>query len=76
MGEKITKNADNTLNVPESPIVPFIEGDDGLVGYVNFSILDCHFFTLAGDLVGLIGHNSSPSFLQCIFSILLIVNKI
>ncbi len=26
-GEKITVNADNTLNVPEQPIIPFIEGD-------------------------------------------------
>jgi isocitrate dehydrogenase len=27
MGEKITVNADNTLNIPHHPIVPFIEGD-------------------------------------------------
>ncbi|SHF02425.1 isocitrate dehydrogenase (NADP) [Modicisalibacter ilicicola DSM 19980] len=26
-GEKITVNADNTLNVPNEPIIPFIEGD-------------------------------------------------
>lgn len=26
-GEKITLNADNTLNVPNEPIIPFIEGD-------------------------------------------------
>ncbi len=26
-GEKITVNADNSLNVPNNPIVPFIEGD-------------------------------------------------
>ena len=26
-GEKITVNADNTLNVPHQPIIPFIEGD-------------------------------------------------
>ncbi|WP_294948866.1 NADP-dependent isocitrate dehydrogenase [Sulfurivirga sp.] len=26
-GEKITVNADNSLNVPDRPIVPFIEGD-------------------------------------------------
>ena len=26
-GEKITVNADNTLNVPDQPIIPFIEGD-------------------------------------------------
>ncbi|MGZ8983714.1 MAG: NADP-dependent isocitrate dehydrogenase [Methylotenera sp.] len=26
-GEKITVNADNTLNVPDHPIIPFIEGD-------------------------------------------------
>ena len=26
-GEKITVNADNTLNVPHNPIIPFIEGD-------------------------------------------------
>jgi isocitrate dehydrogenase len=26
-GEKITVNADNTLNVPNHPIIPFIEGD-------------------------------------------------
>ncbi|MGQ4877564.1 NADP-dependent isocitrate dehydrogenase [Billgrantia sp. LNSP4103-1] len=26
-GEKITVNADNTLNVPNKPIIPFIEGD-------------------------------------------------
>ncbi len=26
-GEKITVNADNTLNVPNNPIIPFIEGD-------------------------------------------------
>jgi len=26
-GEKITVNADNTLNVPNQPIIPFIEGD-------------------------------------------------
>jgi isocitrate dehydrogenase len=26
-GEKITVNADNTLNVPDMPIIPFIEGD-------------------------------------------------
>lgn len=27
MGEKITKNTDNTLNVPDTPIIPYIEGD-------------------------------------------------
>jgi isocitrate dehydrogenase len=27
MGAKITINADNTLNVPHNPIIPFIEGD-------------------------------------------------
>jgi len=27
MGEKITKNSDNTLNVPDIPIIPYIEGD-------------------------------------------------
>jgi isocitrate dehydrogenase len=26
-GEKITVNADNTLNVPNNPIIPYIEGD-------------------------------------------------
>ena len=26
-GEKITVNADNSLNVPNHPIIPFIEGD-------------------------------------------------
>ncbi|THJ32854.1 NADP-dependent isocitrate dehydrogenase [Lampropedia aestuarii] len=26
-GQKITLNADNTLNVPDHPIIPFIEGD-------------------------------------------------
>ncbi len=26
-GEKITVNADNSLNVPDRPIIPFIEGD-------------------------------------------------
>jgi isocitrate dehydrogenase len=26
-GEKITANADNSLNVPNNPIIPFIEGD-------------------------------------------------
>ena len=26
-GEKITVNADNSLNVPDNPVVPFIEGD-------------------------------------------------
>ncbi|MBT8430199.1 MAG: NADP-dependent isocitrate dehydrogenase, partial [Gammaproteobacteria bacterium] len=26
-GEKITVNADNSLNVPVNPIIPFIEGD-------------------------------------------------
>ena len=26
-GQKITVNADNTLNVPDMPIIPFIEGD-------------------------------------------------
>ena len=26
-GDKITVNADNTLNVPDQPIIPFIEGD-------------------------------------------------
>ena len=26
-GDKITVNADNTLNVPDHPIIPFIEGD-------------------------------------------------
>ncbi|CAM5210416.1 NADP-dependent isocitrate dehydrogenase [Oligella ureolytica] len=26
-GEKITVNADHTLNVPNNPIIPFIEGD-------------------------------------------------
>ena len=26
-GDKITVNADNTLNVPDRPIIPFIEGD-------------------------------------------------
>ncbi|MFP4347180.1 MAG: isocitrate dehydrogenase (NADP(+)) [Thermodesulfobacteriota bacterium] len=27
MGEKITQNSDNSLNVPDHPIIPFIEGD-------------------------------------------------
>ena len=27
-GEKITVNADHSLNVPNNPIIPFIEGDD------------------------------------------------
>ncbi|MFP4030535.1 MAG: isocitrate/isopropylmalate family dehydrogenase, partial [Desulfococcaceae bacterium] len=27
MGEKITKTGDGKLNVPDNPIVPFIEGD-------------------------------------------------
>ena len=27
VGEKITVNADNTLNMPNNPIIPFIEGD-------------------------------------------------
>ena len=27
IGDKITVNADNTLNVPDHPIIPFIEGD-------------------------------------------------
>jgi len=26
-GEKITVNKDNTLNIPDQPIIPFIEGD-------------------------------------------------
>ena len=26
-GEKITVNKDNTLNIPNQPIIPFIEGD-------------------------------------------------
>ena len=26
-GEKITVNRDNSLNVPNQPIIPFIEGD-------------------------------------------------
>ena len=26
-GEKITVNADNSLNIPNNPIIPFIEGD-------------------------------------------------
>jgi isocitrate dehydrogenase len=26
-GQKITVNADNSLNVPDQPIIPFIEGD-------------------------------------------------
>ena len=26
-GEKITRNADDTLNVPDQPIIPYIEGD-------------------------------------------------
>ena len=26
-GQKITVNADNSLNVPDRPIIPFIEGD-------------------------------------------------
>ena len=26
-GKKITVNADNSLNVPDNPIIPFIEGD-------------------------------------------------
>jgi isocitrate dehydrogenase len=26
-GEKITVNADNSLNVPANPIIPYIEGD-------------------------------------------------
>ena len=26
-GQKITVNADQTLNVPDQPIIPFIEGD-------------------------------------------------
>ncbi|MHB1260029.1 MAG: NADP-dependent isocitrate dehydrogenase, partial [Thiobacillus sp.] len=26
-GKKITVNADNSLNVPDTPIIPFIEGD-------------------------------------------------
>ena len=27
VGEKVTKNADGTLNVPDNPVIPFIEGD-------------------------------------------------
>lgn len=27
MGEKITKDTNNTLNVPDTPIIPYIEGD-------------------------------------------------
>ncbi|QTA80974.1 Isocitrate dehydrogenase [Desulfonema limicola] len=27
MGDKITKNNNNTLNVPDCPVIPFIEGD-------------------------------------------------
>jgi isocitrate dehydrogenase len=27
VGDKITVNADNTLNIPDRPIIPFIEGD-------------------------------------------------
>jgi isocitrate dehydrogenase len=27
LGQKITVNADNSLNVPDTPIIPFIEGD-------------------------------------------------
>src|ERR1700738_3922085 len=26
-GQKITGNADNSLNVPDQPVIPFIEGD-------------------------------------------------
>ena len=26
-GEKITVNADHTLNVPNNPVIPYIEGD-------------------------------------------------
>ena len=26
-GEKITVNSDNSLNIPNNPIIPFIEGD-------------------------------------------------
>jgi len=26
-GQKITVNADTSLNVPDEPIIPFIEGD-------------------------------------------------
>ena len=26
-GQKITVNVDNSLNVPDQPIIPFIEGD-------------------------------------------------
>ena len=26
-GSKITVNADNSLNVPDNPIIPYIEGD-------------------------------------------------
>lgn len=26
-GRKITGNADNTLNVPDNPVIPYIEGD-------------------------------------------------
>ena len=26
-GEKITANGDGSLNVPDNPIIPFIEGD-------------------------------------------------
>ena len=26
-GKKITVNADNSINVPDQPIIPFIEGD-------------------------------------------------
>ena len=26
-GQKITVNADNSLNVPDEPIIPFIKGD-------------------------------------------------
>jgi isocitrate dehydrogenase len=26
-GQKITVNADNSLNVPDEPVIPFIEGD-------------------------------------------------
>ena len=42
-GSKITVNADLTINVPDQPIIPFIEGDGtGLdITPVMLKVVDC-----------------------------------
>src|SRR5664280_2170085 len=56
MAELITPGPDGALHVPDVPIIPFIEGDDGYVGYVEGAI---------GPRCDQFGHGQQPIGAPC-----------